>query len=233
MTKVRGMTRVLILSIVISSFLAITDTHAGGREVEIVNSSIAVLTEIMGIPEGGIPDWLLKDAYGIAVFPGVIKAGFILGARYGGGILVVRNESGGWSNPVFFKLMGGGIGWQIGAQSTDIVLVFRTIRSLDTITSGKFTLGADASVAAGPVGRHAAASTDVELKAEIYSYSRSRGLFAGLSLEGAALQVDFKANSSFYNMAGLLPMEIFTNKDLQAPPVAGDLKRLVAQYSNR
>jgi lipid-binding SYLF domain-containing protein len=203
----------------------------GANEAQKVTTATAILTEIINIPEGGIPDWLLKNSYGIAIFPSLIKAGFIVGARYGTGILVVRNDRGEWSNPVFFKLMGGGVGWQIGAQSSDIVLIFRTIRSLDAITSGKFTLGADAAVAAGPVGRNAEAGTDILLRSEIYSYSRSRGLFAGISLEGASLQVDFDANSAFYNMAGLLPVEIFSRKDLQAPYVAEDLRRVLNQYT--
>ena len=143
----------------------------------------------------------------------------------------MNSKERGWSNPVFFTIAGGSVGWQIGAQSTDAILVFKTMRSLDAITSGKFTLGADASVAAGPVGRHAEASTDIQLKAEILSYSRNRGLFAGVAIEGAAIQVDYKANSAFYNMAGLLPMQILMSTDMQAPPVADDLKRILAYYS--
>jgi lipid-binding SYLF domain-containing protein len=162
-----------------------------------------------------------------------LKAGFIVGARYGNGIMAVRSEERGWSNPVFFRLIGGSIGWQIGAQSTDIILVFRTIRSLDAITSGKFTLGADASVAAGPVGRLASAQTDEYFSAEILSYSRSRGLFAGLSLEGAALQVDYDATTRFYNQPAILPMQVFRSTDLSAPPVADELKKVLRSYSGR
>ena len=221
-----------VLSVVVClGSLSPAVAQIGATEAEKVSSATSVLTEIIGIPEGGIPDWLLKNSYGIAIFPSLLKAGFILGARYGTGIMVVRNDRNEWSNPVFFMLMGGGIGWQIGAQSSDIVLIFRTIRSLNTITSGKFTLGADATVAAGPVGRHAEAGTDILLTAEIYSYSRSRGLFAGLSLEGASIQVDYDANSSFYNMAGLLPTEIFANRDLPAPYVVADLRRVLDQYT--
>lgn len=147
--------------------------------------------------------------------------------------MMVRSDEHGWSNPVFFKLIGGSIGWQIGAQSSDIILVFRTIRSLDAITSGKFTLGADASVAAGPVGRHASAQTDEYFRAEILSYSRSRGLFAGLSVEGAALQVDYEATAQFYSQPAILPMQVFRGYDLQAPPVAEELKKTLRSYSER
>ncbi len=207
--------------------------QAQHKETAKVYQSMQVLNEIMSIPEGGIPDSLLRSAYGIAIFPGLLKAGFILGARYGGGVMMVRSDQQGWSNPVFFTLIGGSIGWQIGAQSTDIILVFRTIRSLDAITSGKFTLGADASVAAGPVGRHASAETDVTFSAEILSYSRSRGLFAGLSVEGAALQVDYDANETFYSRPAILPMQIFRTYDMQVPPVVDELKRTLRSYSGQ
>lgn len=206
--------------------------RAGGEEVMKVQSAIEVLDEIMAIPETSIPPSLLSEAYGIAIFPGLLKAGFIVGGRYGVGVLSVRDEKRNWSNPAFFTLMGGSLGFQIGAQSTDVVLIFRTVRSLDSITSGKFTLGADAAVAAGPVGRRAEASTDLQLKAEILSYSRSRGLFAGVSLEGSSLQVDDKSNSAFYNMAGLTPMQILTSREIVAPPVAGTLRQALARYAN-
>ncbi|MCE5243642.1 MAG: lipid-binding SYLF domain-containing protein [Syntrophobacteraceae bacterium] len=215
------------------SFFAAGSCIGGSDEESTVQSATQVMSEIMSIPEQSIPPSLLGEAYGIAIFPGLLKAGFILGARYGQGVMVVRSKERGWSNPVFFTITGGSVGWQIGAQSTDAILVFRTMRSLDAITSGKFTLGADASVAAGPVGRHAEAGTDIQLKSEILSYSRNRGLFAGVALEGAAMQVDYKANSAFYSMAGLLPMQIFMSAELQAPWVADDLKRVLARYSTQ
>lgn len=224
---------VLVLVLSSALFLAPSPASAQQSETAKIHQSIQVLNEIMAIPEGGIPDSLLRSAYGIAIFPGLMKAGFIIGARYGGGVMVVRSEEQGWSSPVFFKLMGGSIGWQIGAQSSDIVLVFRTIRSLDAITSGKFTLGADASVAAGPVGRRASAETDLTFSAEILSYSRSRGLFAGLSVEGAALQVDYDANAAFYGRPAILPMQIFRAYDLQPPPVVDELKRVLRTHSGR
>lgn len=186
----------------------------------------------MDIPECAIPPGLLRMARGIAIFPDLLKAGFILGGRYGVGVLLVRNPDESWGNPVFFRLIGGSIGWQIGAQSSDVILVLKSIRSLDTICGGKFTLGADASIAAGPVGRQAEAATDVMLRAEILSYSRSRGLFAGLSLEGAAIQVDYGPTAAFYNAPGLLPMDIIKNPNMMAPPVAGELKRVLDWYSN-
>ncbi len=207
--------------------------QAGPTEINRVQSAVDVLNAIMSIPESSIPPSLLDNAYGIAVIPNVIKAGFFLGGRYGKGVLCVHREGGGWGNPLFISFMGGSFGFQFGAQATDVILVFKSNRSVEAITGGKFTLGADASVAAGPVGRHAEASTDIQLKSEIYSYSRSRGLFAGVALEGAALQVDYKANSAFYNTAGILPMQILKSPDLQAPPAADDLRATLGRYATR
>jgi lipid-binding SYLF domain-containing protein len=223
-----------VFSILLLSLLSLPGSPDAwaGEDVR-VQGAISVMKEIMDIPENAIPPSLLSRAYAIGIFPDLLKAGFILGARYGTGLIVVRTEDKSWSNPVFYTITGGSVGFQIGAQASDIVLVFTSVRSLDSITSGKFTLGVDASVAAGPVGRHAEAGTDVQLKAEILSYSRSRGLFAGVAIEGAAVQVDFGANAAFYNVPSLLPMEIFRNRELQAPPLAGELRRVLTYYSNQ
>ncbi len=164
-----------------------------------IDAATEVLQQINRIPEQAIPPSLLKRAYGVVVIPNVVKAGFIVGASYGKGLLVVRQPDGRWSNPTFVTIGGASIGWQIGAQATDIILVFKSRKGLDSIANGKLTLGADAAVAAGPVGRYASAGTDLRLKSEIYSYSRSRGLFAGVSLEGAVLSIDKKANFAYYS----------------------------------
>jgi cysteinyl-tRNA synthetase len=181
-------TTVLVLFLVCPSIPA----AAGVEETARVESAAEVLAKIMEY-EKAIPPALLADARGIAIIPGVIKVGFIVGGQYGKGVLVVRGKGDAWGNPVFVSLMSGSVGWQIGAESTDFILVFKTRKSVEGIMKGKYTLGAEAGVAAGPVGRRAKAETDVELKAEIYSYSRSRGLFAGISLEGSSLQVDERA----------------------------------------
>ena len=160
-----------------------------------LSEASAVLQEIQGIPETEIPPQLFHNAHGIAIIPDLIKGSFIVGARYGKGVLAA-NFGGKWSAPVFITLGGTSVGLQLGAESTDIVLVFKTERSIQAFKSGKFTLGADAAVAAGPVGRHAEASTDIELTAEIYSYSRSRGLFGGVAIEGTVLSVDNDAEIS-------------------------------------
>jgi len=183
-----------------------------------------ILEEIMGIPEKGIPPSLLNDAAGIAIIPNVIKIGFVIGGRHGTGVLLVRGEGGQWSNPSFISLTGGSLGWQIGAQSTDVILVFKNRKSIDGIMNGKFTLGADAAVAAGPVGRRGEAATDASLKAEIYSYSRSRGLFAGVSLEGSALQIDEEANASYYGRRDITARGILTGNAGGETPEISRLK---------
>ncbi|HEY5971470.1 MAG TPA: lipid-binding SYLF domain-containing protein, partial [Pseudoxanthomonas sp.] len=139
------------------------------------------------------------------------KAGFIFGGRRGLGLMSVKTPDGTWSNPVFVKLAGASFGLQAGVQSADVVLVFRNDRSLDNIVNGKVTLGADAGVAAGPVGRNASASTDGQLKAEIWSWSRARGLFAGVALDGAVLQIDDDANTAVYGSAAT-PRAIFEGR---------------------
>ncbi|MEN6440861.1 MAG: lipid-binding SYLF domain-containing protein [Syntrophobacter sp.] len=189
----------------------------------------AVLREIMAIPETGIPPQLFRNAYGIAVIPGLLKAGFIVGARYGTGVLSV-NRGGKWSNPVFISMGGGSFGFQIGAQSTDIILVFKSARGVDAVRRGKFTLGADAAVAAGPVGRHAEAGTDIQLKAEIYSYSRSRGLFGGVAIEGAVLSIDHDGDIAFYGAKGANPDDVFAGR-VKAPAAAADFRQTLQRYS--
>ncbi|HTT01347.1 MAG TPA: lipid-binding SYLF domain-containing protein [Steroidobacteraceae bacterium] len=173
--------------------------HGQAREEGRVLTAAQVLQELRGTPDGFIPDRLLERAYGIAVVPDVTKAAFFLGGRRGNGVLVVRDKQGRFSNPMFINLTGGSFGFQWGIQSTDIVLVFTTQHSIDKITGGKITLGADASVAAGPVGRQASAATDPTISSEVYSYSRNRGLFIGISLDGSALTVDSGADARFYD----------------------------------
>jgi len=182
--------------------------HAGEREVRTVESAAFVIRELGGVKLQGIPQALLRDAHGVAVIPGVVKAGFLIDGRVGQGVVLARQPGGSWSNPVFVTLGGLGIGWQAGVESTDVVLVFRTAHSVDRILrgKGKLTLGGDASVAIGPVGREFEAATDARLRAEIFSYSRSRGLFAGISVEGAALRVNPRANEAFYGLRGGPPV---------------------------
>ena len=158
-----------------------------------------VLDELTKIPLKGIPAALLADAQGVAIIPRVIKAGFVVGGRGGHGFVMTKDKDGTWGDPVFVDLGGASVGFQVGVVSTDVVLVFRNRKSLDRLMEGKgkVTLGADAAVAAGPVGRMVAAATDGKLEAEILSYSRSRGLFAGVSLDGAAIHANADSNAMF------------------------------------
>ncbi len=174
-----------------------------------VRSADDILHEIMVIPAWQIPEALLSEAQGVAIIPDVIKIGFVAGVRRGHGVVMVRDADGQWTMPQFITLTGGSVGWQAGVQGTDVVLVFLTKKSVEGLLRGKFTIGADAAVAAGPVGRNAAAATDVRLKAEILSYSRSRGLFVGLALDGSAIEIDPESQMAYFGSpAGQLPMRV-------------------------
>ena len=192
---------------------------AGADEDARARNAVRVLTDIQAIPESAIPDKLLDEAHAIVVVPDSIKAGLVIGGRRGHGLLAVKRADGTWSNPSFVTLTGGSIGFQAGVQSADIVLVFRSDRGLESIVNGKFTLGADAGVAAGPVGRNASASTDGEMKAEIWSWSRARGLFAGVALDGAVLSIDDAANETVYGR-DTTPRMIFEDRAGQRPSTA-------------
>ena len=219
-----------------SALLLVAETgvaEAGMNQIIEVEEAIAIIQEFSKIPENQIPPSLLRNAQAIAVIPGVLKIGFIFAGNYGKGVLSVRDKYGYWTNPAFITLVGGSIGWQIGAQSADIILVFKSIRSINDITAGKFTLGADASVAVGPVGRHAGAGTDFELKSEIYSYSRTRGLFAGVSVQGAALEMDYDSIADFYGNTQIGARDIFETPDLNAPQVAADFRQVLVEQTRR
>jgi lipid-binding SYLF domain-containing protein len=171
-------------------------------ETQIVESARSVLHDIMAVPAKQIPQSLLSRAEGVAIVPNVVKGGFVVGVRRGRGVLLVRDDQGRWHPPAFITLTGGSIGWQAGIQSTDVILVFRTRNSITNLMNENLTIGVDAAASAGPVGRNVAASTDATLKAEILSYSRSRGLFAGASIDGSVISVDYAAGASYYGNLG-------------------------------
>jgi lipid-binding SYLF domain-containing protein len=183
---------------------------AGERQEARITTATRVLNELMMMPEQNIPTWLLERAHAVAVIPAV---------------LVIRKDNGQWSNPVFVNLTGGSFGFQVGVQSTDIVLVFTSRQSIEGIVGGKVTLGADASVAAGPVGRQSSAATDVGLTAQVYSYSRAQGLFAGVALDGSAMTIDHKSNESFYGRPGVLASDIIR---ADAPPAPAPSNEFIA-----
>jgi lipid-binding SYLF domain-containing protein len=157
-----------------------------------------VLGEIMEAPDQGIPEGLLDDAYGIAVIPHVVKGAFGFGGRYGKGLIAQRHAGGGWGNPLFVEIGGGSFGFQIGVEATDVVMVFTNSDGLAALLGSGLKIGADATATAGPVGRKAEVGTDILLNSAIYSYSRSKGLFAGVALDGAVLQLDDDANNRVY-----------------------------------
>ncbi|MDI3262186.1 MAG: lipid-binding SYLF domain-containing protein [Fulvimonas sp.] len=214
------------------SLLLLPTLARAADPLERAREAVRVLNEIMQAPDRSIPQDLLREAKAIAVIPNVVKAGFVLGGRYGQGLVSVKGADGTWSNPSFISLTGGSFGFQAGVSSTDVILVFRTQRGVDGIVNGKFTLGGDASVAAGPVGRTAAAATDGQLKAEIYSYSRSRGLFAGVALDGSVLNIDDDANAAVYG-AGITPRRIFEGGVRNVPAAVVDFRDRLEEYTAR
>jgi lipid-binding SYLF domain-containing protein len=221
-----------LLGAALLAALATLPARAAADETDTLTAASDTLVALAGLPLKGIPPALLQDARGVAIIPNVLKAGFVFGGRFGRGVILVRGADGSWGNPIFITLAGGSFGWQIGVQSTDIILVFKTSRGLERILNGKnkVTLGADLSVAAGPIGRQVEASTDAQLKSEIYSYSRSRGLFAGLSLEGAGILIDFDANQNFYRIRGGRPADVLMARAI--PVAAANLKGQMARLTD-
>ncbi len=191
-----------------------------------------ILKEYMQMPEQDrIPSSLLKSAKAIAIFPSMVKAGFVVAGQYGNGVVLVRDEATGkWSAPAFYRMSGGSVGFQIGGQASDAVLVITNERGVRGFLENKFTLGVDASVAAGPVGRDAEGKTDWQMKSSVYSYSRSRGLFAGVALDGMAINEDRDANSSYYG-AGSNSESILMKRSVQASDKGKELIETLAQYA--
>jgi lipid-binding SYLF domain-containing protein len=179
--------------------VTLTAVASSDREDDVYRTQKAaqVFKEIMDTPDQGVPQGLLESAKCIAIIPGDKKFAFIFGGSYGRGVATCRTATG-WSAPMFVAIDGGSVGYQIGGSSTDLVMLFMNDHALQSLMSDKFKIGADASVAAGPVGRNAAAGTDLKLNAEILSYSRSKGVFAGVSLEGAVMQADKSGDQAMY-----------------------------------
>lgn len=187
-----------------------------------VRTATDVYRELLQEPDRGVPQTLLENCRCVAVIPHVIKGAIGYGARYGRGVLSCRDSSGRWSPISFITLTGGSVGFQIGGESSDFVLFFMTDRGARSLISSQFTLGGKASVAAGPVGRSAEASTDIKLDAEIYSYAKAKGLFAGISLEGARLAPDEKANAQYYGAPAPARSLLFGHQAPKNPPEAGE-----------
>jgi lipid-binding SYLF domain-containing protein len=198
------------------------------KAVDRIEAAGTVLDEIQNAPDNRIPEEVLGSAECVAVVPSMIKGGFIFGARYGRGVASCRAEKG-WSAPAFFTIGGGSFGLQIGGQAVDLVMLIMNKNGMDHLLSSQFKLGADASAAAGPVGRHASADTDWKMRAEVLTYSRARGLFAGLELVGASIRQDKDSTRDFYGR--MVPFKTSLKGDIEAPKSAYPFLNAVAKWA--
>ncbi len=217
----------LILSLLAASS-ALSQVPASKEEARIIEAT-AILNEWQQMSDQGIPDRLLDRAQAIAIFPSVIKGAFIFGGRFGRGVVLVKDLNGRWSDPSFLTVAGGSWGLQIGAQSSDLILIFTTRKGIEGLSGGKVTIGGDISGAVGPVGRQLSGSTDLSFSAEVYSYSRAKGLFAGIALDGSSMSIDYSANAKYYGQSDLLASDIFAGKVKSEPATAQGLVKAVKQ----
>ena len=223
------MKRLLILCVVFC--LAATAFAAEGKDNKAedrLKAAASVLDEIQSAPDQGMPEEVLGSAECVAVVPSMLKAGFIVGARYGRGVASCRTPKG-WSAPAFFTVEGGSFGLQIGGQAVDLVMLIMNQDGMQKLLSSEFKLGADASVAAGPVGRHAAADTDWKMRAQVLSYSRARGVFAGLELSGAAIKQDKDSTREFYGR--MVPFNTSLTGTIDAPANAYPFLNTLAKWA--
>ncbi|HQR07537.1 MAG TPA: lipid-binding SYLF domain-containing protein [Gemmatales bacterium] len=212
--------------------VAVPSLSAQGREQERITSAGSVLTEMSRIPDRGIPTSLIHEAQAIMIFPNVIRAGFVVGVRRGHGVVMARNEQGVWGLPVMVTITGGNFGAQVGLQSSDLVLMFRTRRGVDSVMAGRqLTLGGDASISAGPIGRNLAAGTDTSFRTEILSWSRSRGLFAGVALDGSIVTTDHSAIAAVYGSPAPIVSTILNGQLTQVPQAPNNLRTLLLQMA--
>jgi lipid-binding SYLF domain-containing protein len=211
--------------------LAAPGVRADARTELRLNDSRAVFESFTFLTEQSIPGWLMERAYGIVVVPDLVKGALVIGGRGGRGVMSVRNPDGSWSYPVFVTLGGANFGFQAGVQRTDVVMVLMSRRSVEGIAGGKVTLGADASVAAGPIGRAAGAATDAMLKAQVLTYSRNEGVFAGVALDGTWISIDDRSNAAAYGVAGILPSQILEGR-VAAPPAAQAFTAVLAKATS-
>jgi lipid-binding SYLF domain-containing protein len=216
------------LALAVAPLLLAKDNEPVNR----LDEAAAVFSEVMATPDKGIPQEMLEHAHCIVIVPDLKTAAFVFGGKYGKGYLSCRNKSGrGWSAPGTVRIEGGSVGFQIGGSSTDLIMLVMNARGADKLLSSKFTLGAEGSVAAGPVGRTATAQTDAQMHADILSWSRSQGLFAGLALEGATLRQDLDDNAALYGKR--LENRDIVTKGVRAPRAAAKLIALLNRYSVR
>ncbi len=223
----------LIVRLIMVAALALTPLPAKDNEpVKRLDEAAAVFSEVMATPDRGIPQELLDHAHCIVIVPDLKTAAFVFGGKYGKGYMSCRNKRGtGWSAPGTVRIEGGSVGFQIGGSSTDLIMLVMSERGASKLLSSKFTLGAEGSVAAGPVGRTATAQTDAQMHADILSWSRSQGLFAGLALQGATLRQDLDDNATLYGKK--LENRDIVTKGVRAPQASAQLIALLNRYSIR
>ncbi len=221
-----------LAALLTSSFSLKAQEGPNSAEASRVRESITVLNEVMTTSDTAIPSSIAAKAEGIAIFPGTLKAGFIFGGMRGRGILSART-GGGWSSPTFMTLTGGSIGLQIGGQAADLVLIIMNRRGLEQFVRNQFKFGADASAAAGPVGRDAQVSTDLQLRAEILSYSRARGLFAGVTINGSTVRADLDANQRFYGKRLDGPQIVLDGESVESPTPVPEWIQTLSRHIQR
>lgn len=222
-----GLVLVFIGVLLISSAPAADTPDA----VERLNTAATVFSEVMATPDKGIPSDLLADAHCAVIVPGLKQGAFIVGAKYGRGFITCRKATGQWSAPAAVRMEGGGVGFQIGGSESDLIMLVMSERGADRLMTTEFTIGGNGEVAAGPVGRSATAKTDAAFTADMLSWSRSRGLFAGIALEGATLREDRDANQQLYGSE--LSTKDIVRGQVAPPPAATKLISLLAEYSPR
>ena len=220
-----------VAALLVVSLVGTISPTAQSDEAQRISEAITVLSEIMRADDHSVPRGIMQKAEGIAIFPSLFKGGFIVGGQRGRGILSARDpKTGAWSSPAFLTITGGSFGAQIGAQAVDLILVIQNRRGLEQLVGNQFKIGADASVAAGPVGRDAGASTDIQMRAQILSYSRTRGLFAGVTLNGSTIRQDRDANDRLYGMGYRTGQVVFDGLGGMPAPVP-EWKALLERYS--
>jgi lipid-binding SYLF domain-containing protein len=230
--KVKNVGLGLLLCVVATGANITVRADAGKDEVKRVGAATTVVNEMMGARDKAIPGAILEKAEAIAIFPGVKKAGFVVGGQWGRGIISVRAaDTRKWSSPAFLTMTGGSVGAQIGGTAIDVIVVIMNRSGVEHLLSNQFKLGAEISAAAGPVGRAGEASTDLQMHAEILSYSRSRGLFAGVTVNGSVVKEDVDANTRFYGKA-LSSEDIVFERAGNPPASVGVLKAALARHSN-
>lgn len=222
----------LILAFLVLTGSTIDDSTSNVETVGKLEESIKIIEDMHSVENKGLPISMIQKSEGIVIVPEIVKAGFIFAGKHGKGIALIKDENGQWSNPILVKTTGGSFGFQIGVQKIELILVFKNRKHIEAIAEGEFEIGADASATAGPVGRSTSASTNAQMEAEIYSYSKSKGLFVGVSLKGSKLSMDNERNDEFYGIEDVAAEDIFSNSVSAHDATIAKLKRALSSLGN-